>query len=233
MSEHRIQLFVIAVNVLLTAVLLFGAIFNLYFVAEEQNRLGLVAGYTVTFAICVGLLTNARRSEIFGACAAYAAVLVVFVSGNIAETRNTTKSPCPLQVSIRQCQDRSFSTTTYPSPSPFLTPFPNTLPNTNFSKAMDIACPVTHITAHFRSPRSTHPLPPHLLNLLLNKRKAFSFSLPYAVKRLRLVAERLADPVKKSVERTFSTSRPSIYLEGIDIYNIGRQRTRRAEEWEE
>jgi hypothetical protein len=92
-SGHRIQLFVIVVNVLLAAVLLFGAIFNLYFVTEDQKRLGLVAGYTVAFAVCVGLLTNARRSEIFGACAAYAAVLVVFVSGNIAETRNTTKSP--------------------------------------------------------------------------------------------------------------------------------------------
>jgi hypothetical protein len=83
-SDHRIQLFVIVVNILLATVLLFGAIFNLYFVRESQKRLGLVAGYTIAFAVCVGLLTNARRPEIFGACAAYAAVLVVFVSGNLA-----------------------------------------------------------------------------------------------------------------------------------------------------
>ena len=62
---------------------LFGAIYNLYYVTNERGRLGLIAGYTVAFALCVGLLTNARRSEVFGACAAYAAVLVVFVSGNL------------------------------------------------------------------------------------------------------------------------------------------------------
>lgn len=50
---------------------------------DEQKRLGLIAGYTTAFAICVGLVTKARRSVVFAACAAYAAVLVVFVSGNL------------------------------------------------------------------------------------------------------------------------------------------------------
>ena len=68
---------------ILAAVLLFGAIYNLYRVRDDQKRLGLIAGYTLAFAICVGLVTNSRRSEVFAACAAYAAVLVVFVSGNI------------------------------------------------------------------------------------------------------------------------------------------------------
>ena len=72
-----------AINILLAAVLLFGAVYNLYYVKNEKGRLGLIDGYTVAFALCVGLLTNARRSEVFGACAAYAAVLVVFVSGNL------------------------------------------------------------------------------------------------------------------------------------------------------
>jgi hypothetical protein len=88
-SEHRIHLFVVAVNICLAAVMLFGAIFNLYFVRNDQKRLGLIAGYTIAFAVCVGLLSNARRSEIFGACAAYAAVLVVFVSGNLGEIQNS------------------------------------------------------------------------------------------------------------------------------------------------
>lgn len=70
----------------MAAVLLFGAIYNLYYVKNEKGRLGLVGGYTVAFALCVGLLTNARRSEVFGACAAYAAVLVVFISGNLGTT---------------------------------------------------------------------------------------------------------------------------------------------------
>jgi len=37
----------------------------------------------VLFATCVGWLTNARRDQIFAATAAYAAVLVVFVSGTL------------------------------------------------------------------------------------------------------------------------------------------------------
>ncbi|KAF1949990.1 hypothetical protein CC80DRAFT_497020 [Byssothecium circinans] len=82
-SAHRITVVVGTFNIILAAVFLFGAIMNLYYVVNEKKRLGLIAGYTVAFALCVGLLTNARRSEIFGASAAYAAVLVVFVSGNL------------------------------------------------------------------------------------------------------------------------------------------------------
>ena len=82
-SERRLRIVVAVLNVILAAVLLFGAILNLYYVTDEQKRLGLIAGYTITFAICVGLVTKARRSEVFAACAAYAAVLVVFVSGNL------------------------------------------------------------------------------------------------------------------------------------------------------
>ena len=82
-SERRLRIIVTVLNVVLAAVLLFGAILNLYYVTDEQKRLGLIAGYTTAFAICVGLVTKARRSEVFAACAAYAAVLVVFVSGNL------------------------------------------------------------------------------------------------------------------------------------------------------
>ena len=73
------------INVNVAAALLFGAIYNLYYVTNPQKRLGLIAGYTIAFATCVGLMTNARRSEVFAACAAYAAVLVVFVSGNLGK----------------------------------------------------------------------------------------------------------------------------------------------------
>ncbi|KAL2038991.1 hypothetical protein N7G274_008331 [Stereocaulon virgatum] len=82
-SERRLRMCVAVINVLLTAILLFGAIYNLFYVRKTEKRLGIIAGYTTLFATCVGLLTNARRSEVFAACAAYAAVLVVFVSGNI------------------------------------------------------------------------------------------------------------------------------------------------------
>lgn len=85
-SDEKIQVFVGAVNILLAAAFLFGAIYNLYYVQDPNKTLGLITGYTTAFALSVGLLTNARRAEIFGACAAYAAVLVVFVSGNLGNT---------------------------------------------------------------------------------------------------------------------------------------------------
>ncbi|KAF4625630.1 hypothetical protein G7Y89_g12536 [Cudoniella acicularis] len=82
-SSHRITVVVGTLNIIFAAVFLFGAILNLYYVTSATQRLGLVVGYTIAFALCVSLITNARRSEIFGACAAYVAVLVVFVSGNL------------------------------------------------------------------------------------------------------------------------------------------------------
>lgn len=85
LSESRLALAVIVTNILVASALLFGAIYNLYYVKDQAQRLGILAAYTIAFALCVGLFTNARRSEIFGACAAYAAVLVVFVSGNLGE----------------------------------------------------------------------------------------------------------------------------------------------------
>ena len=80
------------INAVLAAVILFGAIYNLYYVKDEQKRLGLVAGYTIAFAVCVGLVTKARASEVFAACAAYAAVLVVFVSGGLGSPDRSTSA---------------------------------------------------------------------------------------------------------------------------------------------
>jgi len=82
-SEHLISQFVVIFSTVLAAVLLFGAIISLYIVQNKHALLGMLSGWTVLFAACVGLLTNARRDQIFGATAAYAAVLVVFISGNL------------------------------------------------------------------------------------------------------------------------------------------------------
>jgi len=84
LSEYRLGVAVSLINIVVAAVMLFGAIYNLFYVHDLKKRLGIVAGYTIAFAACVALLSNARRSEIFSACAAYAAVLVVFVSGNLS-----------------------------------------------------------------------------------------------------------------------------------------------------
>lgn len=83
LSEYRINAVVAAINVIVVAGLLFGAIFNLYFVKNEKSRLGILTVYTIVFSASIAVLTDARRAEIFGAAAAYAAVLVVFVSGGL------------------------------------------------------------------------------------------------------------------------------------------------------
>jgi hypothetical protein len=54
----------------LAALLLIGAILVLYKVQSPDLRLGLIALFTALFAASVGLLTNARRAELFGATAA-------------------------------------------------------------------------------------------------------------------------------------------------------------------
>lgn len=56
---------------------------SLVYARDWGLRLGMVALFTSLFAIIVGLLTNARRAELFGSTAAYAAVLVVYVSGSL------------------------------------------------------------------------------------------------------------------------------------------------------
>lgn len=75
-------------NLVLAAILLIGAIVNLYLVSSPKAKLGLISTYTLLFALGMVLCTNARRAEIFAATAAYAAVLVVFVSGDLGGSRS-------------------------------------------------------------------------------------------------------------------------------------------------
>lgn len=92
-SEERIRKVVAVISMILAAGLLYGAILNFYFVTSDKAKLGLIAAYTIAFALCVGLLTNARRSEIFAACAAYAAVIVVFVSSGLGNSTGSSSTP--------------------------------------------------------------------------------------------------------------------------------------------
>ena len=101
--EVLISRIVSLVSVLLAAMLLLGAIVGLYFVQHQGARLGMIAAFTTMFAGSIGLLTSARRAEVYAATAAwvfkrvcvkglmltvvggdsYAAVLVVFIGANI------------------------------------------------------------------------------------------------------------------------------------------------------
>ncbi|KAL4784619.1 hypothetical protein BJX76DRAFT_356853 [Aspergillus varians] len=87
-KETSITIAVSVISILVASFLLIGSIVGLYFATGDALKLCLVAGFTAVFALCVGLMTNARRADIFAATAAYAAVLVVFVSGDISNSRS-------------------------------------------------------------------------------------------------------------------------------------------------
>ncbi|KAF2653850.1 hypothetical protein K491DRAFT_769235 [Lophiostoma macrostomum CBS 122681] len=89
-SDRGIARFVAIVSTINAAALLIGAITSLYTVESPKKKLGIIAAFTMLFAGNVGLLTSARRAELFGATAGYAAVLVVFVSGNLGGSSDCT-----------------------------------------------------------------------------------------------------------------------------------------------
>jgi hypothetical protein len=70
-SAQKVETFVSYVSTILAAFLLVGAILALHSVSSDNVKLGLLSLFTVVFAASVGLLTNAKRSEVFGATAAY------------------------------------------------------------------------------------------------------------------------------------------------------------------
>ncbi|KAH9238673.1 hypothetical protein K456DRAFT_32142 [Colletotrichum gloeosporioides 23] len=88
-EEHSISIAVALISTLIAAILLIGSITGLYFVKDDAAKLGLIAFFTALFALSVGLTTNARRAEIFAGTAAYAAVLVVFVSGDLSSSQGS------------------------------------------------------------------------------------------------------------------------------------------------
>lgn len=85
------------ISLLLAAILLVGAIASLYAVHNPKAKLGMIGAYTLLFAFSLVILTNARTSEVFEATAAYAAVLVVFVSGDLGRPKGVG-GQCLLQI---------------------------------------------------------------------------------------------------------------------------------------
>lgn len=83
-SGTRVKFVASFITTLAAAALLFLPIYALYHTSSSRPALtmGLLAMFTVVFAASLAVMTTASRSEIFGACAAYSAVLVVFVSGD-------------------------------------------------------------------------------------------------------------------------------------------------------
>lgn len=80
--EKHVSWIVGTISTIAAAALLIGSIAVLNVVTDQNRRLGCIAGFTLLFALSVVLLSNAKRVEVFAATAAYAAVLVVFMSNN-------------------------------------------------------------------------------------------------------------------------------------------------------
>jgi len=79
---------VAAIAMVIATLLLIGATVGLSLVSDTRARLGMIAVFTLLFALSMVLLTNAKKAEIYTATAAYAAVLVVFVSGDLGDSGN-------------------------------------------------------------------------------------------------------------------------------------------------
>ncbi|KAF1963508.1 hypothetical protein CC80DRAFT_530359 [Byssothecium circinans] len=88
-SKHTPH-FMAFLTAMCAVVFLVGAMVGLYFVENMRTRLGMSAVFTVLFAGTIAALTHTRRHDVFVATAAYAAVLVVFISGNIAAKPEAT-----------------------------------------------------------------------------------------------------------------------------------------------
>lgn len=63
-SEGMIHKVIAGISIVMAALLLEGAIVALYLVTNPHVRLGLIALFMMLFALGIGLLTNAKRSEV-------------------------------------------------------------------------------------------------------------------------------------------------------------------------
>lgn len=83
-SDDRVRRTTRIVAVVLASILPVLSIVILYYVHPTNIRIGLIIVFSTLFSAVVALVSDARNSEIMAATAAYAAVLVVFVSGNLS-----------------------------------------------------------------------------------------------------------------------------------------------------
>lgn len=83
-SDRTITKLSSLVATVVSSVLPIAGVIVVYFVENTLARIGIIAGMTALFSLCLALLTAARKSEIFAAAAAFSAVLVVFFGSNNA-----------------------------------------------------------------------------------------------------------------------------------------------------
>ncbi|KAK5164483.1 uncharacterized protein LTR77_009689 [Saxophila tyrrhenica] len=86
-EERSLAVVINLISIVIASILLIGSILLLYFVTDPDARLALVIMFIVLFAACLAGTTGASRDSIFAATAAYTAVLVVFVSGDLGAAK--------------------------------------------------------------------------------------------------------------------------------------------------
>ena len=82
-SDRRVRRTTRLVAVVLSSILPVLSIVILYYVHSTDIHIGLIMVFSTLFSGVVALVSDARNVEVMAATAAYAAVLVVFVSGNL------------------------------------------------------------------------------------------------------------------------------------------------------
>ena len=82
-SDQRIRRTTRLFAVVLSSILPVLSIVILYYVHSTNVHIGLIIVFSTLFSAVVALVSDARNVEVMAATAAYAAVLVVFVSGNL------------------------------------------------------------------------------------------------------------------------------------------------------
>ena len=82
-SDNRVRRTTRVVAVVLASILPVLSIVILYYVHSTNIRIGLIVVFSTLFSAVVALVSDARNVEVMAGTAAYAAVLVVFVSGNL------------------------------------------------------------------------------------------------------------------------------------------------------
>ena len=69
-DEKSIPIAVALINIVVAIILLVGPITSMSFVNSRSAILGMICAFTIAFALSVGLMTNAKRAEIFAGSAA-------------------------------------------------------------------------------------------------------------------------------------------------------------------
>ena len=91
-TSHFIRRVVSLVTISISSLFPILAILILHFIQDQNAQIGIIVALTFAFSLCLGLFFQVRQGEIFAAAAAFAAVQVVFITGNGNGPNSNSKS---------------------------------------------------------------------------------------------------------------------------------------------